>query len=410
MSTLKSQAERCLKCKVPQCAKGCPAQTPVPQVMTLFLDGKLEEAGRMLFNNNPLSAITSIVCPHERNCKGHCILGKKGQPIEFYKVEQYISRFYLETYQPPKVEKNGKKVAVVGAGPAGLTMSILLAQKGYSITLFEEMDSIGGAMRYGIPEFRLDRSIFDYYNKILDSLGVKFRPNTRIGTNFTAEDMFLDGYDAVFICTGTNRPNRFGLLGETLGHVHFAVDYLRSPEVYKLGRNVVILGAGNVAMDAARTAIRKQHADVTILNYRGPEDVTADKAELEMALIDGVKLVHNCQVVRIMDNSVKCVKVEKIVAPDGSVSVKEDFKSAFELPADAVIIAIGQGPGSDVVSVGSAKVTQRGLLQADEFGCTSQAGVFAGGDVVTGPKTVIEAIASAKKVSEKIEAYCSSPV
>lgn len=409
MSTLKSEAQRCLKCKVPQCAKGCPAGTPVPQVMTLFLEGKLAEAGKLLFNNNPLSAITSIVCPHERNCKGHCILGKKGQPIEFYKVEQYISRFYLETYQPPLVEKNGKKVAVVGAGPAGLTMSILLAQKGYAITLFEEMDSIGGAMRYGIPEFRLHRSIFDFYRKILDSLDVKFRPNTRIGTNFSAEDMFLDGYDAVFICTGTNRPNRFGLLGETLGHVHFAVDYLRSPDVYKLGRNVVILGAGNVAMDAARTAIRKQHADVTILNYRGPENVTADKAELEMAVIDGVKLLHNCQVVRIMDNNVKCVKVDKVIAEDGSESFKEDFKSAFELPADSVIIAIGQGPGSDVVSVGSAKVTQRGLLQADEFGCTSQMGVFAGGDVVTGPRTVIEAIASAKKASEKIEEYCNNP-
>jgi glutamate synthase (NADPH/NADH) small chain len=393
---------------MPLCAKGCPAATPIPQVMTLFLEGKLEEAGKLLFDNNPLSAITSIVCPHDRNCKGHCILGKKGQPIEFFKIEQYISRFYLETYRSPRIEKNGKKVAVVGAGPAGLTMSILLAQKGYSITLFEEMDSIGGAMRYGIPEFRLNRSIFDYYYKILDSLGVKFRPNTRIGTNFCTEDMFLDGYDAVFLCTGTNRPNRFGLLGETLGHVHFAVDYLRSPDVYKLGRNVVILGAGNVAMDAARTAIRKQHAEVTILNYRGPEDVTADKAELEMALIDGVKLFHNCQVVRIMDNSVKCVKVDKIVAEDGSESFKEDFKSAFELPADAVIIAIGQGPGSDVVSVGSAKVTQRGLLQADEFGCTSQSGVFAGGDVVTGPRTVIEAIASAKKASEKIEEYCNN--
>jgi len=136
--------------------------------------------------------------------------------------------------------------------------------------------------------------------------------------------------------------------------------------------------------------------------------VTADKAELEMALIDGVKLLHNCQVVRIMDNTVKCVKVDKIVAENGSESFKEDFKSAFELPADAVIIAIGQGPCSDVVSVGSAKVTQRGLLQADDFGCTSQAGVFAGGDVVTGPRTVIEAIASAKKAAEKIEQYCNN--
>jgi glutamate synthase (NADPH/NADH) small chain len=238
-------------------------------------------------------------------------------------------------------------------------------------------------------------------------MDVKFRPNTRIGTNFSTEDMFLDGYDAIFICTGTNRPNRFGLLGETLGHVHFAIDYLRSPDVYKLGRNVVILGAGNVAMDAARTAIRKQHADVTILNYRGPEDVRADKAEVEMAQIDGVKMLHNCQVIRIMDNKVKCVKVNKVTAEDGSETIKEDFQSAFELPADAVIIAIGQGPGADVGNVGSAKVTQRGLLQADEFGCTSQEGVFAAGDIVTGPKTVIEAVAFAKKASQKIEEYCS---
>jgi glutamate synthase (NADPH/NADH) small chain len=233
------------------------------------LEGKLREAGEVLFNNNPLSAVTSIVCPHDRNCKGHCILGKKGQPIEFYKVEQYISRFYLETYQPPAIQKNGRKVGVVGAGPAGLTMAIQLALKGYSITLFEAMDSIGGTLRYGIPEFRLPKNLLDYYKKILDSLDVKFRPNTRIGTNISAEDMFMDGYDAVFICTGTTRPNRYGLLGETLGHVHFAIDYLKSPEAYTLGRSVVILGAGNVAIDAARTAIRKQHAEVTILNNRG---------------------------------------------------------------------------------------------------------------------------------------------
>ncbi len=408
MSTIKSEAQRCLKCKVPSCSKGCPVSTPVPQVFTLFLDGKLKEAGEMLFNNNPLSAVTSIICPHERNCKGHCILGKKGQPVEFFRAEQYISRFYLETFQPPLIEKNGKKVAVVGAGPAGMTMSIILALKGYSITLFEAMDGIGGALRYGIPEFRLPKNILDLYKKILDSLDVKFRPNTRIGTNISTEDMFMDGYDAIFICTGTSRPNRLGLLGETLGHVHFAIDYLKSPEAYKLGEKVVIVGAGNVALDAARTAIRKGHSEVTVLNYRGAEDVKADKSELEMAMIDGVKMLHNCQAVRITDDFVKCVKVEKIIAEDGSEILREDFKSSFEVPADSVIIAIGQGPGADVVSVGSAKVTQRGLLQVDEFGRTSEKGVFAAGDIVTGPKTVIEAVAFAKKASAKIEEYCNS--
>ncbi|MCW4024493.1 MAG: FAD-dependent oxidoreductase [Candidatus Bathyarchaeota archaeon] len=408
MSTIKSEAERCLKCKVPGCSKGCPVLTPIPQVMNLFLEGKLKEAGELLFNNNPLSAITSIVCPHDKNCKGHCILSKKGQPIEFYKIEQYISRFYLETFQPPTIEKNGKKVAVVGAGAAGITMSIILALKGYSITLFEAMDNIGGTLRYGIPEFRLPKSILDVYKRLLDSLGVKFRPNTRIGTNISTEDMFIDGYDAIFICTGTTRPNRFGLLGETLGHVHFAIDYLRSPDAYKLGKNVVILGAGNVAMDAARTAIRKQHSEVTILNNRSAEEIRADKAEVEMAIIDGVNLLHSRQVVRIMDDSVKCVKVDKVIGEDGSECLKEDFQCCSDLPADSVIIAIGQGPGAEVVTVGNAKVTQRGLIQADEFGKTSQEGVFAAGDVVTGPRTVIEAVAFAKRASEKIEEYCNN--
>jgi glutamate synthase (NADPH/NADH) small chain len=407
MSTIKSEAQRCLKCKVPGCSKGCPVSTPVPQVMTLFLEGKMREAGEILFNNNPLSAVTSIVCPHDKNCKGHCILAKKGQPVEYCKVEQYISRFYLETFQPPVIEKNGKTVAVVGAGPAGITMSIILALKGYSITLFEAMDNIGGTLRYGIPEFRLPKSSLDLYKKILDSLDVKLRPNTRIGTNITAEDMFIDGYDAIFICTGTSRPNRYGLLGETLGHVHFAIDYLRSPDAYKLGRSVVILGAGNVAIDAARTAIRKQHSEVTILNNRGAEEIRANKSEVEMAIIDGVKMLHHCQAVRIMNGAVKCVKVDKMIAEDGSECLKEDFQASFELPADSVIIAIGQGPGADVVSVGNAKVTQRGLLQVDEFGRTSQEGVFAAGDIVTGPKTVIEAVAFAKKASEKIEEYCN---
>lgn len=409
MSEIKSEAQRCLKCKVPGCSKGCPVSTPIPQVMNLFLEGKLREAGEILFNNNPLSAVTSIVCPHDRNCKGNCILGRKGQPIEFYKVEQYISRFYLETYQAPAIQKNGKRIGVVGAGPAGMTVSIMLALKGYSITLFDAKDSIGGTLRYGIPEFRLPKSLLDLYKKILDSLDVKFRPNTQIGTNISTQDMFLDGYDAIFVCTGTTRPNRFGLLGETLGHVHFAIDYLKSPDAYRLGKTVAIIGSGNVAIDAARTAIRKQHPEVTILNYKAAEDVRADKSEVEMALIDGVKTINLCQVVRIADDFVKCVKVEKLVAEDGTVSFVEDFKSSFDVPADSVIIAIGQGPGADVVSVGSAKVTARGLLQVDEFGRTSEKGVFAAGDIVTGPKTVIEAVAFAKKASAKIEEYCNSP-
>jgi glutamate synthase (NADPH/NADH) small chain len=390
------------------CSKGCPVATSIPQAFNLFLESRLREAGELLFNNNPLSAVCSIVCPHERNCAGHCVLGKKGQPVEFYKAEQYISQFYLETFVPPPVANNGKKVGVVGAGPAGITTSIILAQLGYQITLFEAMDSIGGTLRYGIPEFRLPNSILDFYKNILDSLGVKFRPNTRIGLNINAEDMFLDGYDAIFIATGTGRPNRLGLLGETLGHVHFAIDYLKSPETYRLGKKVAIIGAGNVALDAARTAIRKEHADVTILHFMGEEDMTANKAEVEMALIDGVKFIHYSQAIRVTDEFVRCVRVEKNVAEDGSVSFVENVRDSIDVKADAVIIAIGQGPGADVVSGGSVTVSQRGLLQVDDSGRTSQPGVFAAGDIVSGPRTVVEAVAFAKKAAKSIDEYCQN--
>ncbi len=406
MPTIKSEAERCIKCKIPKCSKGCPVSTPIPEAFDLFLKSRLREAGEMLFNNNPLSAVCAIVCPHERNCTGNCVLAQKGHPVEFFKMEQYVSQFYLETYTPPEIKKNGKKIGVVGAGPAGITVSIILAQKGYLITLFEAMDSIGGTLRYGIPEFRLPNSILDFYKNILDSLGVKFRPNTRIGTNINAEDMFLDGYSAIFVATGTQRPNRLGLLGETLGHVHFAIDYLKSPDTYRLGKKVAIIGAGNVAIDAARTAIRKEDADVTILHFMSEDDMTANKADIEMALIDGVRFYHNCQAIRITDDTVKCVRVEKSVSEDGSVSFVEDIRSTFDVKAHSVIIAIGQGPGADVVSGGSVTVTQKGLFQVDEFSRTSQQGVFAAGDVVTGPKTVVEAVAFAKIAANTIDEYC----
>lgn len=165
--------------------------------MQLFLDGEIEEAGRILFENNPLTAVTSIICPHERNCAGHCVLGIKSTPVEFYRIEEYISRFYLETMTVPEIEKNGIKVAVAGAGPAGLAMSLMLLAKGYDVTLFEAQDDIGGVLRYGIPPFRLPRDLLDMYKDVLLRMGVRFRPNTRIGTNLQIADLFPDGYKAV---------------------------------------------------------------------------------------------------------------------------------------------------------------------------------------------------------------------
>ena len=404
MSSIKKEAERCLKCKKPMCAMNCPVATPIPQVMELFLAGEIEQAGKVLFENNPLSAVTSIICPHERNCTGHCVLGRKSTPVEFYRIEEYISRFYLETMTIPEVEKNGIKVAVAGAGPAGIAMTLMLLSKGYDVTLFEAQDEIGGVLRYGIPPFRLPRDLLDMYKDIMLRMGVRFRPNTRIGTNIQIEDLFPDGYKAIFIASGTGRPNKLGLLGETLGHVHFAIDYLKSPDTFRLGSRVAVVGAGNVAIDAARTAIRRERSHVTILHFMGEEDMTANHDEVEMAEIDGVEFIHYAQAVRILDDAVRCVRVRRIENEDGSVSFEEDYTETFDVPADSVILAIGQGPGADM-RTGSMKLTQRGLVDVNELGETDIPGVFAAGDIVTGPKTVVEAVAFTKKIFPHMEAY-----
>ncbi len=407
MYSIKQEATRCLKCKKPQCAAHCPVATDIPQVMELFLNGGIKQAGELLFTNNPLSAVTSIICPHERNCTGHCVLGKKGEPVHFYNVESYISRFYLETTDIPEIEKNGIKIAVAGSGPAGITMSILLLLNGYDVTMFEAQDNIGGVLRYGIPPFRLPRDLLDIYKDVMLRMGLHFRPNTRIGSNIMIDDLFPDGYKAVFVSTGTGRPNKLGLLGETLGHVHFAVDYLKSPEAFKLGNRVAIVGAGNVAIDAARTAIRRSHSHVTILHFMGEKEMTANQDEIEMAELDGVEFVHYAQAVRILENAVRCVRVNRIENEDGTVSFEEDYTEIFDVPADSVIIAIGQGPGADMRASG-IKLTQRGLLDVNEWGETATPGVFAAGDIVSGPRTVVEAVAFTKKVFGRMEEYLAT--
>ncbi|MBQ9414105.1 MAG: FAD-dependent oxidoreductase [Clostridia bacterium] len=404
MSSIKQEAERCLKCKKAMCSAHCPASTAVPQVMELFLNGEIKKAGELLFMNNPLSAVTSVICPHERNCAGHCVLGIKGEPVMFYRIEEYLSRFYLETMDIPEIKKNGIKVAVAGAGPAGITMSILLLLHGYDVTLFEAQDNIGGILRYGIPPFRLSRDLLEMYKDIMLRMGLHFRPNTRIGTNIMIEDLFPDGYKAVFVSTGTGRPNKLGLIGETLGHVHFAVDYLKSPKAFKLGQQVAVVGAGNVAIDAARTAIRRAHSHVTILHFMGEDDMTANREEIEMAQIEGVEFIHYAQAVRIQENAVRCVRVKRIEDEAGNVRFEEDYTDVFDVPADSVIIAIGQGPGADM-QVAGVKLTQRGLLDVNEWGETDTPGVYAAGDIVSGPRTVIEAVAFTKKVFQRMETY-----
>ena len=403
---LLKEANRCLKCKVPRCKKGCPISTDIPTIMNLFLEGNEQEAGRLLFENNPLSAICSIVCPHENNCYGNCVLGVKQTPISFYQIEQYVSGKYIKDCEINIPEKNGMKIAVIGAGPAGISMSIFMAQKGFQVTLMEAQEQIGGVLRYGIPDFRLPSERVDAYRAVLRRLGVSVKPNCHIGSNLLVEDMFIDGYDAIFLAVGTAKRNRLGLLGETLGHVHFAIDFLKSPTAYELGKTVAVIGAGNVAMDVARTAIRQNGVEkVILLNNRREEDVTATKTEYIETLKDGVECLHLMSVLRITENNLMAVDVDAIPSENG-IHYEENMSSRHEIEADSVILAIGQGPASVLSEKAQIATTLRGLFVVDENGMTNIPGVFAAGDVVSGPKTVVEAVAHTKKVADQMVKYC----
>jgi len=401
MKTIKEEANRCLKCKNPKCSLNCPVHTPIPEVVNKFIEGKIEEAGRILFTNNPLSAITSIVCPHERNCHGHCVLNAKNEPVEFYRIEQYVSHYYLETMKLPNIVKNGKKMAVIGSGPSGLTMSLVLALNGFDVTLFEEEEDIGGVLRYGIPGFRLSKQMLGLYRQLLVNMGVKLRLNTRFGLAIDAQDLFFDGYRAIFLGIGVGRPNKLGLLGETLGNVHYAINYLKTPENYILGKKVVIIGAGNVAIDAARSVIRKNFAEVSILNRFDQDKITADKSELDLAILDGANIINNVQVVRIKEDKVVCVAVNKVEHENGSISYEEDFTKQIEIEADSVIIAIGQGLNAEK-NYGKIDISNRGLIKVNEYGETSQINVYAAGDVVTGASTVVQSVEDTLRVAKNI--------
>lgn len=408
MKDLLLEANRCLKCKNARCQKNCPINTPIPEVITLFQEGKLHEAGEMLFNNNPLTAICAIVCPHETQCKGNCIKGLKGEPVRFCDIERYLSEQYLESLSVEKALDNGKRIAVVGSGPAGITAAMTLAQKGYKVTIFEMRERIGGVLTYGIPEFRLPRSIVNNLESNLIQLGVKIKPNTLVGPIITLDKLFLDGYDAIFIGTGVWNPKTLNIKGETLGHSLYAIDYLKNPSIYRLGEKVCVIGAGNVAMDAARSAKHYGSSEVHICYRRGEEDMTATRAEIQEAKEEGVIFTLYKSPVEITDDGVIFATTKKVLNEDGTTTLVTVPNSEELFPCDSVVIAISQVPKNNIVNNTTGLETKYGLLLTDDKGHTTKDGVFACGDVVSGAKTVIDAVVAAQIVAHSMDTYCNS--
>lgn len=402
------EADKCLGCKKPMCQEGCPIHTNIPEAIRLLKQSKLNEAGKMLFENNPLTTVCAIVCNHERQCEGHCIRNKMKthDPVHFSVIEDYISTTYANKMTMGPAPKNGRRVAIVGSGPAGLTISVLLARWGYDITIFEARDKIGGVMRYGIPSFRLpDRILDDFQYRHLELKNIKVRTHTTIGRTLTIDDLFRDGYDAVFIGAGLRKPSAMHIKGESLGNVVFAIDYLGNSKAFKLGDNVAVVGVGNSAMDCARTAIRNGASHVTCYSLSDDKHIQASVYEYSYAGIEGVNFRFNKKPVEIREKGMICL--DTVTAEDGSITVVEGSEKLY--PHTGVIVAIGQLAESTLVKTTQGiDTTNKGLLSVDSDGKTTRAGVFAGGDAVNGARTVVEAVATAKNVAVAMDEYMKS--
>ena len=395
-----NEANRCLQCKRPLCREGCPARTAIPQVIALFRENRLLEAGKMLFDNNPMSLVCSIVCDHMAQCTGHCVLNRKGHPVHFYEIERFVSDAYLDRMTIERVPFNGKTAAVIGSGPAGMTAAIMLARGGYGVTIFEEKDRIGGMMQYGIPEFRLPKTILDRYKARLLEMGVCIRPHVVMGGDLMIDNLFRDGYRTVFIATGVWRPSTLGIEGETLANVHFGISYLARPISYSVGQTVAVVGMGNVAMDVARTAFR--HGAQRVMLFERADKSPASPHEIEYAQLDGAEFYFRKSVSRITPEGP--VFRSSVLDAQGRVVGTESDEELVK--ADTTIIAINQRPKDKLVNTTHGlEASEKGLLIVDENNMTTRPGVFAAGDVVHGSLTVVHAVNDAKNAAAAMMRY-----
>ena len=425
------EAARCLNCKNKPCVSGCPVNVPIPGFIEKVAEGDFEAAYEIITSENALPAICGRVCPQENQCEGKCVRGIKGQPVGIGRMERFVADYHMEHAEPVKadIKKNGKKVAVVGSGPSGITCAGELIKKGYDVTVFEALHKAGGVLSYGIPEFRLPKALVAREIKSVEDLGVDIETNVIVGRSVTIDELMEDGYEAVFVGSGAGLPRFLNIPGENLLGVYSANEFLtrvnlmkgykfpEAPTPVKVGKRVAVVGAGNVAMDAARTAKRLGAEEVYIVYRRSEEEAPARLEELHHAKEEGIifKFLNNPAAIVGDDNGwgkgMEIIKQE-LGEPDASgrrrpVPVEG---SNYILDVETVIIAIGQSPNPLIRHTTPGLECQKwgGSIVNEETMESSKENVYAGGDTVTGAATVILAMGAGKKAAAAIDEKLSS--
>lgn len=423
------EAERCIQCKKPSCMEGCPVSIEIPAFIKLVREKEFTQAIRKIWERNSLPAVCGRVCPQEIQCEGSCILGKKGAPVAIGNLERFVADREREQGKgdlPPKAEPTGKRVAVIGSGPSGLTVAGDLILKGHEVTIFEAFHKPGGVLVYGIPEFRLPKEIVFSEINFLERLGVKVETDVVVGRTVSLDELFEQGFDAIYIGVGAGLPTFLNIPGENLTGIYSANEYLTRSNLMKAylfpdydtpiarGRDVVVIGAGNVAMDSARTAMRLGADKVRIVYRRSREEMPARTEEIHHAEEEGIEFFLLTAPTRFVGDDrgrvtgMECLKME-LGEPDSSgrrrpVPIEG---SEFQLECDLAVIAVGAGANPLLTrSTEGLALNKRGYIIADpETGKTSHKGVWAGGDIVTGQATVILAMGAGRKASDSIHKY-----
>ncbi|MGE5557053.1 MAG: NADPH-dependent glutamate synthase [Bacillota bacterium] len=424
-----AEASRCVQCKKPFCMEGCPVEIDIPAFIRRIKGGDFQAAISKIKEKNSLPAICGRVCPQETQCEEKCILYKKGAPLAIGALERFAAdweRSLAKNTPPLSIRKNRRKIAVIGAGPAGLTCAAEMALRGYDVSVFESLHAPGGVLQYGIPEFRLPKEIVRAEVEYIKSLGVQFHCSVPIGQTLSIEELFKLGYEGIFIGTGAGLPYFMNIPGENLNGVYSANEFLTRVNLMKaylfpdygtpvkIGKTVAVVGGGNVAMDAARTSLRLGADEVYIVYRRSRREMPARLEELENAEEEGIIFNLLCSPIRLLGDesnnlkAMECIRME-LGEPDDSGRRRpvEMPGSEFILEVDAAVIAIGQGPNPILLrNTPGLALNKQGYIETDpETLATSIPGVYAGGDIVTGAATVIAAMGAGKKAAQSMDDF-----